>query len=73
LHVVVPTHSLAGSVFDGTLAQVPTLPATLHAWHVPLQAPLQQTPSTQFPEVHWLAAVHADALAFFAVQVPPEQ
>jgi hypothetical protein len=30
---------------------------------------LQQTPSTQKPEVHWLAAVQLVPLAFFAVQV----
>lgn len=31
---------------------VPTEPATLHDWHCPSQSPLQQTPSTQSPEVH---------------------
>jgi hypothetical protein len=36
--------------------QVPSLPApflaALHAWHVSVHAVSQQTPSTQFPEVH---------------------
>jgi hypothetical protein len=33
--------------------------ATLHAWHVKLQALSQQNPSTQKPEAHEVAAVHA--------------
>jgi hypothetical protein len=45
----------------------------LHDWHVPPHAALQHTPSTHCPLVHWLAAVQADAFAFFGVQVPPEQ
>ncbi|MEN9797931.1 MAG: hypothetical protein RL653_1627 [Pseudomonadota bacterium] len=73
LQVVVPAHSLSGSEFSGTLVQVPTLPARLHDWHVPPHAALQHTPSTHCPLVHWLAAVQADAFAFFGVQVPPEQ
>ena len=31
----------------GTLAQVPTLPDSVHDLHVPVQAELQQTPWTQ--------------------------
>jgi hypothetical protein len=31
----------------------------LHAEHSPVQAVSQQTPLTQFPELHWLAVVHA--------------
>jgi hypothetical protein len=73
LHVFVPAHSFAGSVFTGTWVHVPTLPATLQAWHVPPQAALQHTPSTQLPEVHWLAAVQAAPFAIFAVQVEPLQ
>jgi hypothetical protein len=34
------------------LAQVPTLPGTLHAWQVPAQALLQHTPSTHAPLAH---------------------
>jgi hypothetical protein len=45
-----------------TTAQVPLLPATLHAWQVPHDAVLQQTPSVQeFP-------VRQSALV---VQIPP--
>ena len=44
-------------------AQVP-LPLTLHAWQAgQLELP-QQTPSTQFPVLHWLAAVQATPFAF---------
>ena len=41
----------------GTLAHVPTLPATSHAWHCEPHAELQHTPSTQLPEVHCDAPV----------------
>jgi len=35
-----------------TVTHWPTLPATSQAWHCPLQAWLQQTPSAQLPLVH---------------------
>lgn len=35
-----------------TAEQVPALPASLHASHWPEQAPSQQTPSAQKPELH---------------------
>jgi hypothetical protein len=41
------------------LVHVPTLPVTLQAWQVPLQALLQQTPSTQIPLAHWLLCAQA--------------
>ena len=56
-----------------TKVQVPTVPARLQASHAPPQAVLQQTPSTQLPEVHSLAAAQAVPLAFFATQAPAEQ
>jgi hypothetical protein len=34
---------------------------------------LQQTPSTQLPDEHWLAAEQAAPWVFFAVQVPASQ
>lgn len=55
-----PPHAVA-SVAHGVLdprgtpltgAQVPTLPATLHASHCPLHAALQHTPSLAIPDVH---------------------
>ncbi len=42
-------HSLSGSVPAGMAAQVPSAPAALHCSQVPVQAVLQQTPSTQKP------------------------
>jgi hypothetical protein len=39
--------------------QVPTLPATSHASHWPVQARLQQTPSTHSPLAHWLSPPQA--------------
>jgi hypothetical protein len=49
------THALVGKLSvcpEGRLVQVPTLPVTLHAWQMPLQALSQQTPSTQLPLAH---------------------
>ena len=43
----------------GVLTQVPTLPETPHDWHDPVQAVLQQTPSTQLPLAHWLPSAQA--------------
>jgi hypothetical protein len=83
--VFVPSHappqsepSLLHAVRDpwgapATATQVPTLPATSQAWHWPLQLVLQQTPSTQLPLPHWLAAVQAPPLPFFGTQAPALQ
>jgi hypothetical protein len=57
----------------GTGEQVPTLPGTRHDMQLPEQAPLQQKPSTQNPELHSLARVHAPPLSFLDVQVVPLQ
>lgn len=50
-----------GSPVDpaGRNAQLPTEPARLQASQDPSHRALQQTPSAQKPEVHWLAAVQA--------------
>jgi hypothetical protein len=56
-----------------TATQVPTLPETSQAWHWPPQAVLQQTPSTQLPLPHWLAAVHAPPLASLGTHAPALQ
>jgi hypothetical protein len=40
----------------GTGAHVPTEPGTSQAWHWPVQAALQHTPSTHRPDRHWFAA-----------------
>jgi hypothetical protein len=63
------THSFAGSAPCAIGEHVPTEPATLHASHVPPQATLQQTPSTQLPLAHSPLMVHAAPLPS-SVQAP---
>jgi hypothetical protein len=41
-----------GALFAGVGEQVPSLPATSHAWHWPLHALSQQKPSVQWPLKH---------------------
>jgi len=58
----VPSAAQAGRPLCGgpiTGEQTPGDPGTSQASHCPLQAALQQTPSTQSPLVHWFAAVQA--------------
>ena len=45
----------------------------LQALHAPPQPVLQQTPSTQLPEVHWVAPVQATPLPSFGAQLVPLQ
>jgi hypothetical protein len=56
LQLAAPAHSLSGSVPTMMLPQVPSVPwpffAAEHAWHVLVQALLQQKPSAQKPLVH---------------------
>lgn len=51
LHAMAPKHSLSGSVETAMFPHVPSAPepffTALHAWHVPVQAVVQHTPSTQ--------------------------
>jgi hypothetical protein len=54
LHTELPPHVPGSCWKESVLVQVPTLPAMLHAWQVPLHALEQQTPSTQTPAAHWL-------------------
>jgi hypothetical protein len=44
--------------------------AAEHAWQGPVQAALQQTPSTQLPLPHWLLLPHAAPIALSASQAP---
>ena len=53
--------------------QTPGDQPRLHAWHCPSQAPSQQSPSTQYPELHWLAAEQAVPFASLTRQVPLTQ
>jgi hypothetical protein len=60
--IPVPVHAARPPcVAPVTLEQVPTLPATSQAWHWPVHAALQHTPSTQWPFAH----------SPFVVQVAP--
>ncbi len=57
-------------------AQVPLVPPVLaaeQALQAPVHAVLQQNPSAQKPEAHWLAAVQVPPLVFLATQAVPEQ
>jgi hypothetical protein len=67
-------HWPAGAAWpDGIAAQVP-LPLMLQALQVPVQlATLQQTPSVQKPEEHWLAPLQVFPAASFWVQAPLAQ
>lgn len=69
-----PAHAVrsADAVCAGpiTATHVPTLPTTSQAWHCPLHAELQQTPSTQLLLAHSLPAAHAVPLVF--AQCPTE-
>jgi hypothetical protein len=61
-----------------TDAQVPSdepVSAIVHAWQVPVQAVLQQTPSTQKPLAHWAPSppVHVAPLACPRVHTPLSQ
>ena len=53
-----------------TATHWPRLPATSQAWHCPLQAWLQQRPSTQLPLLHWFDVPQARPSAFFGTQAP---
>lgn len=62
------------------MVHVPTLPDRLQAWHAPLQALLQQTPSAQTPDVQSVPTPHAAPMPslspqrpVFVLQVTPTQ
>jgi len=77
LACVVVTHTLRGSEVPlVTAAQVPSVPpvsAAVQAWHEPVHALLQQTPSAQKPVAHWSAVVHGLPAPLRSMQTPPEQ
>jgi hypothetical protein len=53
--------------------QLPSLLATLHASHCPVQGWVQHTPSTQMLEPHSALVLHSVPAAFLAMHTPPEQ
>jgi hypothetical protein len=71
-----PSEAQAGREPRGapaTAVHAPMLPGTLHAWHCPLQAWSQQTPSAQWPEAHWFAAPQLAPAPSNSVQTPAAQ
>jgi hypothetical protein len=68
---------LSGSAPALIAPQVPSAPCPFltaeQARQVPVQALLQQTPSTQLPLAHWLPAPHAPPFPFLVTQALPEQ
>jgi hypothetical protein len=51
--------------------QVPTCPVRLHAWHCPVHAPSQHTPSTQLPEPHSALDEHVVPRSFEQIPLLP--
>ena len=60
-------------LYIGLGLHVPTLPARLQASHESPHAVLQQTPSTQLPLAHWLAAEHVGPMGFLGTHDPELQ
>jgi hypothetical protein len=56
-----------------TFVQVPAEPGTSQAWHSPLQAVSQHTPSTHCPLAHWFAPPQATPGPLSGVQTPAAQ
>lgn len=62
---------VTGSVLPmGTFEQIPTVPAILHAWHVPVQAVSQQRPSSQWVLAQLPLSAQTSPLHFW--QSPPQ-
>jgi hypothetical protein len=64
--VVAPSsaHWPSGSIPSGTLRQVPSLPATAHDLHVPVQVAEQQRPCAQITELHSASSPQAAPSGF---------
>jgi hypothetical protein len=66
-------HAGTPEVPDGTGVHVPAEPGWLQASQEPEQALLQQTPSTQKSDWHWLAPLQGCPGGLFSWQVPLRQ
>jgi hypothetical protein len=64
----VPTSSWPAVTFE----QVPTVPVRLQAWHVVVQALLQQTPSTQLPLKHSTVLAQPSPISFLQTPMPSQ-
>jgi hypothetical protein len=62
----------ASGVPGTTFTQLPSLPGTLQLWQVPVQALLQQRPSTQRLLPHSLAAPQVPPFGFLFMAQAPE-
>ena len=56
-----------------TFVHVPAEPGTSQAWHCPLQAVAQHTPSTHSPLAHWFTPPQATPGPACGVQMPAAQ
>ena len=73
LHLPVPPQAARGLIGSPvTTLHLPTEPDCLHDWHWPSHLPSQQTPSTQFPDVHCAAAEQLAPLSSVFAHVPVE-
>jgi hypothetical protein len=73
LHLPVPPQAARGLIGSPlTVLHLPTEPVSLHDWHCPSHLPSQQTPSTQFPEVHWVPAEQLAPVSRVLAHVPVE-
>jgi hypothetical protein len=61
-----------GAVPLATLLQVPTVPVRLQLLHVAEQASLQQTPCSQYPDMHSAAVVQMAPLDFCTQTLPTQ-
>ena len=71
-----PGHSTSGSLPSAIEPQTPSPPTPFlsaeHAWHLPVQAVVQHTPSTQLPSTHSWPSEQAMPALFCAAHLPPE-
>jgi hypothetical protein len=73
LHFPVPPQAARGLTGSPWMAlHVPTDPVALHDWHWPSHFPLQQTPSTQKPDVHCVPEEQPAPRSRVFAQVPVE-
>jgi hypothetical protein len=70
--VEVPLHRLAGQFPMAPAAAGPQVPV-LQETHSPKHEVLQHTPSTQFPERHWIPPRHPEPSGSFRRHTPPSQ
>lgn len=73
LQVKRPQLGFCPDVPAGTFLQVPTEPVRLQRSQPPSHALLQQTPSTQWPDEHWLSAKQPAPRPSLGTQAPKNE